>query len=182
MSTRRKKNIPCIWLTQTWLGRVRCGALFCRIHLLKGGGGGGDEEPNGGLVGVTLVSWSWQTTALPDWLWLTHTLGEVTVSQRGDSACSGESGKTSPSLRCTIAHLQLRLIEGEGRKGGEGELVCGWQPEKLFASQKVSTTVPCQPIKDVRLASQRLLKPYVQKNFSAGKTFQILSKSQRLWC
>lgn len=134
-----------------------------------------------GLVGVTLVSWSEQTAALPGLLWLTHTPRSDSLTAWGLRLQWGEWENISfPALRNRSSSTPANRRGRKERWGGGAVLRV--TARKTFASQKVSTTVPCQPIKDVRLASQGLLKPYVQKNFSAGKTFQILSKSQRLWC
>lgn len=52
---------------------------------------------------------------------------------------------------------------------------------RSFWSQKVSAAPPCQPIKKESWHAT-ILEPCVRKNFSSGKTLQILSPSRRLWC
>lgn len=59
--------------------------------------------------------------------------------------------RTIPSLRCTISHLWGLVIEEEGVGGEKG---FADDSPKTFGSQRVSTKVPCQPIKDVSLASR----------------------------
>lgn len=107
------------------------------------------EKGSGWGNSVTLVSCSKQTTALPESLRSIHTPISDSIAAR-DEVCSKERERTTPSLHCTIASLQRLVI---GREGTVKKKTFAGDSLRTFGSQRVSTKVPCQPIKDVKLAS-----------------------------
>lgn len=101
---------------------------------------------------ATLFSCSQQTARLPDLLWLTRAPGSDNLSQRGMTFAAERGQRTTPFHSTTAPRRCLVRRGGRGEKHLNERRFADDSP-RTFGSRRVSTKVPCQPIKDVKLAS-----------------------------
>lgn len=139
-----------------------------------------EREARGWGQPLQLVSCSQQTAGAA---WLAAVDTHLKKWQTHSKAWSLQKGerRNSPFL---TRHTSP-VIDGEGTKKnknfGKEHRFAGDSPKKFWESSVLAPKFPVSPLKTWSW-HLGLLKPYVRKNFSGGKTFQILSQSQRLWC